>query len=99
MAIQSQGSQVKNQNTNVNVPRLNSKTNLTCYKCGDKTHLARKCPHTGNAAVSQPQSTQSPTVSQADMTGTSLLLAANPTLSEIIDSKTCTEADSDGSTK
>ena len=84
MAIQGQGTQVGNQYPNRNVARLNWKANLTCYKCVEKENLARECPHTGNAAVSKTQSTQ--TVNT--LSRLTLLPVTNPKLSQKIIAKT-----------
>ena len=46
-----------NQDQIATVPRSNWKENLTCYKCGEKEHLARECPHTGSSVVAQNQQT------------------------------------------
>ena len=54
MAIQGQGMQAVNQNSNVNLPRPNWKATLTCYKCGKKRHLTKECPLTRNATTAQP---------------------------------------------
>ena len=54
------------------------------HLCGDKGHLARECPYTGNAVVSPPQATQSPTASLTNPTRITLVLATNHTLSQTI---------------
>ena len=54
MAIQDQGTQIRNQYPDGNISRLNWKTSLTCYMCGEKENLARECPHTAYATVSHP---------------------------------------------
>ena len=57
MAIQALSAQAGNQNTNVNLPRLNWKTNFTCYECSERGNLAPECPHTGmrlHPSLSQP---------------------------------------------
>ena len=84
MAIQGQGIQTGNQNAKGNVARLNWKVNLACYKCGKKRNLARECPYTGNAAGSQPQSSQTVNPSQTKPSGSNLLVALNPSLSQTI---------------
>ena len=66
------------------MPRLKWEANLTCYKRGNKGHLAREFPVTGNAVVSSPSQNKCPTTSQTNPTGTTLLTATNPTLYQTI---------------
>ena len=52
LAVERQSSQARNtqgsnQIQDVIVPRLKWKANLSCYKCGEKGHLAQECPQTG----------------------------------------------------
>ena len=88
MTIQGQGIQKRNQNLNTSLLRLNWKANLTSYKCGEKGYLARECPHTGNAATVQSQSSQTIMTSQITHSGPTLLPAIHLTLSPTITTET-----------
>ena len=70
----------------VAVPRLNLNANLTCYKCGEKGHLAQECPHTGSSAVAQRQQTPIVHTHQTSCAGPTLFPIRNPTLSQTITS-------------
>ena len=58
MAIQGQNIQVGSQSQTASALRLNWKSSLTCYKCGEKGHLVRECPDTRNISTTENQSPQ-----------------------------------------
>ena len=53
----------------MHLPRLNWKVNLTCYKNGEKGHLAREWTHIRNAAITQNHSAQTITACQTTPPG------------------------------
>ena len=77
-----------NQRQDMNGARLNWKANITCYKCGDKGHLAQECPHIGSSAIAQRKQTAKVYIQQANYTGSNLFPATESTFSQIITSET-----------
>ena len=68
-------------------------SNLTCFKSGEKGHLAQVCPHTGSAAIAKRQQILIASIQQVNYTGQILFPATNPTLSQTITSETPNTAD------
>ena len=75
--IQNKSGQGQAGNQNINTFRLNLKANLTCNNCGDKRHLAKKCPHTGTIKVPKSQPAQPSLIFLKSQAGAALLPKTN----------------------
>ena len=62
----------------MDVPRLKWKANHTCYRWGEKGHLAQECPHTCSSAIAQRQQTPIANSQHAHYSGPNLFPATNP---------------------
>ena len=69
---QSGNTQNEKQGQSVTAPRPNWKANLISYKCEEKVHLSRECPHACNSTITESQQAPFVNTQQTSCAGSTL---------------------------